>query len=124
MWRLGTLLLDSNGELYAAGSATRSAERGRPSYQSNSREERREIAAAALKSGYPVGTPVNYGAIPLPLTEEALAHTAEDLPLALSEGEVRVRWRAGAPIQGAPTLQNYLSERAALLLDATDDNPA
>lgn len=116
VWRLGTLLLDGDGALYAAGSATRSAERGRPSYQSNSREERREIAAAALKAGYRVGTPVNYGAIPIPLTEEFLRETAEDLPLALSEGEVRVRWRTGASVQGAQTLQSYLEERVALLV--------
>ncbi|QIK62954.1 hypothetical protein G7068_06900 [Leucobacter viscericola] len=117
VWRLGTLLLTSSGDLYAAGSATRSAERGRPGYQSNSREERREIAAAALKAGYPIGTPVNYDAIPLPLNQETLTHTAEDLPLALSEGEVRVRWRAGAPIQGAQTLQSYLAERVTLLVE-------
>ncbi|WP_244302996.1 hypothetical protein [Leucobacter coleopterorum] len=98
VWRLGTLLLDRNGHIYAAGPSTRAAERGRPGYQSNSREERREIAAAALKAGYKAGTPVNYAAIPIPLTEETLQ--AKDLPLALSEGEVRVRWRAGAPIQG------------------------
>jgi hypothetical protein len=120
VWRLGVLLLNADGELYAAGPATRSAERGRPGYQSSSREERREIAAAALKARYPVGTPVNYGALPLPLTEETFTHTAEDLPLALSEGEVRVRWRAGASLQGAPTLQGYLSDRVALLVNGAD----
>ena len=45
-WRLGSLLLDGEGSLYAAGRATRAAERGRPGYQSTSREQRREIAAA------------------------------------------------------------------------------
>lgn len=118
VWRLGSLLLDTEARLYTAGHATRSAERGRPGYQSVSKEERREIAAAALRGGYPIGTAVNYDAIPVPFpfTPEGFA-LGNDGPVGLSEGELRVRWRAGAPLEGAPSLANYLAERVGLLTD-------
>lgn len=116
VWRLGALLLDSDGRLYAAGRATRSAERGRPGYQSNSREERREIAAAALRGGFPLGTAVNFDAIQLQLTEAARARDP-DAPIGFSDGEIRVRWRPGAPLDGAPTLAAFLSDRVGLLID-------
>lgn len=122
-WRIGTLLLSTDARLYAAGRATRAAERGRPGYQSVSREERREIAAAALRGGIPAGDPVNFDAVPLPLRAEdapdgaplqtVLADPA--LPIGFSDGEIRVRWRAGAPLAGAPALADFLAERAALL---------
>lgn len=113
VWRLGALLLGTDGELYAVGRATRAAERGRVGYQSVSREERRDIAAAALRGGYPAGTPVNYDAEPLPLT--ALPDGPES-PVGVHDGELRVRWRAGASLAGAPTLAQYLAERAELLI--------
>lgn len=118
VWRLGSLLLDTEARLYTSGHATRSAERGRPGYQSVSKEERREIAAAALRGGYPIGTPVNYDAIliPLPLTPEDLS-PGEDGPVGIRDGELRVRWRPGASLDGAPTLAAYLSERVGLLTD-------
>lgn len=119
VWRVGTLLLGTDGTLYAAGRATRAAERGRPGYQSLSREERREIAAAALRGGFASGAPVNFDATAIPLDDAAAlaALTAEDstLPLGLADGEVRVRWRAGAPLAGAQTLAAFLADRAALL---------
>lgn len=116
VWRLGSLLLDTEARLYTSGHATRSAERGRPGYQSVSKEERREIAAAALRGGYPIGTPVNYDAmlIPLPFTPEAFA-LGDDGPVGVRDGELRVRWRAGAALDGAPTLAAYLAERVGLL---------
>ncbi|WP_125100377.1 hypothetical protein [Leucobacter chromiireducens] len=123
VWRLGTLLLGTDGALYAAGRATRAAERGRPGYQSLSREERREIAAAALRGGFASGAPVNFDATEIPIEDPAalaaLAASGPDggaeLPLGLADGEVRVRWRAGAPLAGAQTLAAFLSERAELL---------
>lgn len=116
VWRIGPLLLDAGGHLYAAGQATRAAERGRPSYQSESREERREIAAAALRGGFAAGDPVNFDAVPLPLTEDLLELTSDSkLPIGLADGEVRVRWRPGASLEGAQTLAAFLHDRAALL---------
>ncbi|MBC9943766.1 hypothetical protein ICL81_04390 [Leucobacter sp. cx-328] len=124
VWRLGTLLLRADdpapGEpvLYAAGTVTRAAERGRPNNTSVSREERREIAAAALRGGYAAGTSVNYDAVALPLTEDGIAEFAADasLPVGIADGELLVRWRAGAALTGAPTLAAYLSERLEFLV--------
>ena len=132
-WRIGTILLGTDGALYALGSSTRAAERGRPGYQSISREERREIAAAALRGGYPVGTVVTYDARPLRLELGApviggqdpdpdpviasAAESDEQLPIGYSGGEIRVRWRAGAPLQGAQPLADFLRERVDLLVD-------
>lgn len=116
VWRLGSLLLDTEGGLWAAGRATRAAERGRIGYQSISREERRDIAAAALRGGYATGSPVNFDAQPLSLDEDALRALGPQSPIGLADGEVRVRWRAGAALEGAPSLEQYLSERVTLLV--------
>jgi len=134
-WRIGTILLGTDGALYALGSSTRAAERGRPGYQSISREERREIAAAALRGGYPVGTVVTYDARPLRLELGAPviggqdpvpdpdpgtgspAEADEQLPIGYSDGEVRGRWRAGAPLPGAQPPAGFLRERVDLLVD-------
>ena len=117
VWRLGSLLLDAEGRLWAAGRATRAAERGRIGYQSVSREERRDIAAAALHGGFATGTTVNYGAGQLPLDEDSTQAPGAEAPIAFANGEVRVRWRAGASLEGAPTLAQYLTERVNLLID-------
>ncbi|RGE18967.1 hypothetical protein [Leucobacter sp. wl10] len=124
VWRIGSLLLGTDGDLYALGKATRAAERGRPGYQSASREERREIAAAALRGGYPAGAPVNFDAQRIPLSSEgdgaprtgSDAAASRELPVGYADGEFRVRWRAGAPLAGAPTLAAFLRERVDLLL--------
>lgn len=116
VWRLGTLLLHTDGTLSQLGKATRSLERGRIGYQSLSREERRDIAAAALQGGYPEGTAVNYDAAPLELTDAAFAALDTGSLVGIADGEVRVRWRRGAALSGAPTLQQYLTERAELLI--------
>ena len=133
VWRLGTLLLSPHGDLYAAGQHTRAAQRGRPGYQSVSREERREIAAAALRGGFADGSPVNFAATPLVHAQTSDPHDAatgdttaaiigeaifsENSPLGLVNGEVRVRWNATAPIASGPTLETYLAERASLLIN-------
>jgi hypothetical protein len=117
VWRLGTLLLSADGDLWAAGKVTRSAERGRVGYQSVSREERKDLAAAAFRGGYPIGAPVNFDATPL-LRDGAFDPGASDgSPIGLEAGEVRVRWRVGAPLVGAPTLASYLAQRAELLIN-------
>lgn len=116
VWRLGVLLLDTSGELWAAGKATRAAERGRVGYQSVSREQRRDIAAAALRGGFAVGSSVNFDAKPLLRGGAPLGEASEDSPLGWADGAVRVRWRAGAALEGAATLEQYLHERAELLI--------
>ena len=130
VWRLGVLLLNAEAGLslqgaggtsagdsllYVAGKATRSAKRLHPGNQSISREERRDIAAAALKGGYPEGRPVNYDVQPIELDDDALRSLDASHPLGVVGDEVRVRWRAGASLDGAPTLAAYLAERVDLL---------
>ena len=119
VWRLGTILLGAGEEptLFAAGRTTRAAVRPHPGNQSISREERRDIAAAALAGGYPEGTSVHFDAVPVPLDAEALGALGPEHPLGVAGGELRVRWRAGAPLDGAPTLASYLAERVELLAD-------
>lgn len=122
VWRLGVLLLDADGRLYAAGRATRAAERGRVGYQSVSREERRELAAAALRGGYPEGAPVNFDVTPIALDGVDAGSAVPlgddpELPVGYADGMLRVRWRAGAPLEGAPPLEQYLRERVDLLVD-------
>ncbi|MBN9612578.1 MAG: hypothetical protein J0H64_03795 [Actinobacteria bacterium] len=117
VWRLGVLLLGTDARLYSAGQATRAAERGRPGYQSLSREDRRDLAAAALRGGYAIGTPVNFDAVPLPDDDAALLALDERSPVGVHDGELRVRWRAAAPLEGAPTIEQYLAERISLLVD-------
>lgn len=119
-WRLGVLLLAADDEspaLYAAGRTTRSAERGRPNHQSTSREERREIAAAALRSGYPIGTTVHFDARRIPLDPAGIVGLPDGSPVGVFGDELRVRWRTGAPLDPALTLEMYLVERAGFLLD-------
>lgn len=137
VWRLGVLLLVSPEDHVSppprsrrrqdpapslplwlvAGPSTRSAERGRPNFQSASREERREIAAAALRGGYPVGTAVHFDAEPLPMDEAGLSALGADSPVGLYLGEARVRWRAGVPLASAQEFGRYVSERVGLLVD-------
>lgn len=131
VWRLGTLLLAAQPDplaaphVFAAGRATRAAARLHPGNQSISREERRDIAATALRSGYSAGTPVNYDANPISLAslgDPGVVSEADPiLPLGVADGPgglaVRVRWRAGAPLENAQTLTAYLDERVGLLVD-------
>lgn len=120
VWRIGPLLLTESGELYGLGQATRAAERGRPGYQSVSREERREIAAAALRGGYAVGESVNFDAEPIPLAAASVETRAALFgagPVGYASGEVRVRWKADAPISGAPALGKFFADRADLLIN-------
>lgn len=119
VWRLGVLLLADDSTLFAAHHATRAAVRLHPSNQSVSREERRDIAAAALKGGYPEGTAVNFDATEIVISEHALRVLGSEAPVGVVDTatgpELRVRWRAGASLDGAPTLAAYLNERVDLL---------
>lgn len=110
VWRLGVLLLDREGRLYAAGAATRAVEPPHPNYQSVSGEERRELRRLALRSGFEPGESVNFDAEELALDEGSLR--AGSGPLLLDGGRLLVRW---APGQGHVPLKPYLEERSRLL---------
>lgn len=118
VWRLGSLLVGADGAdpaLFVAGRATRAAVRPHPGNQSVSLEERRDLAAAALHGGFPEGASVHFDAVEVPLTEAGITGLAPELPLGIVAGELRVRWRAGAALDGAQTLAAYLDERVELL---------
>lgn len=116
-WRLGVLLVDRDGTLYAAGSSTRAIEPGRANHQSISGEERRMHRAAAHRS-YPEGTVVNFGArvIDLSSAEPEAPLLTPKSPLLLVGGRVLVRWSPTADASNAPEFETYLRERVELLL--------
>lgn len=122
VWPLGVLLLDIGAGLWVAGKTTRAAERPRPSFQAVSVEERRDLAAAALRGGFAAGTTVHFDAVPLVLDDPTGPHPAhapstDTSAVGWYDGAYRVRWRAGATLDGAPTLIDYLGERVSLLLN-------
>ena len=116
IWRLGALLLDAEGRLYATGRVVRAERPARKSVPANAVGEQRAYRAAAVKGGIAEGETVVFDAPPLPLDVESLR--AGVGPLALAEvdrrPEVVVRWdpaRADAVIP----LGAYLADRVDLL---------
>jgi hypothetical protein len=60
-WRLGALLIDRSGELYATGKLTRAiVPKDFNSDKSVAGEERRDIQRAAARGSFPTGEGVNY----------------------------------------------------------------
>lgn len=115
VWRLGVFLLDGEGRLYETGSTTRALEPGRPAYQSQSAEQRREYRAAASRGRFPHGETVNFDARPVALDADELRSPAGRLFL---DGErPRVRWNATAGDAEAVDLAGYLADRVELLAD-------
>jgi hypothetical protein len=116
VWRLGVLLLDADGRLYATGRVVRAERPARRSVIAESVAEHRAYRAAAVKGGIPEGTTVVFDARPLLLEADALA--AGQDPLVLADGPdgviVGVRWNPAFADATAP-LEAYLAERAELL---------
>jgi hypothetical protein len=114
VWRLGVVLLTPDGELLATGGITRAVEPGHPGHVALSVEDRREHRAAAFRGPFARGETVNYDAVPIPLTAEALRTGAG--PLLLRDGRVLVRWSASLGDDAAVPFAPYLTERVDLLL--------
>ena len=110
VWRLGVLLLDAEGGLFATGAVTRARDPRHPTFTSVSGEERRELREAARKAGFEAGQTVDYDAVPLPL-DDTLGTVG---PLVLRDGGLFVRWNAGSPDALMP-FAAYLTERVELL---------
>ncbi|MGO1435306.1 MAG: hypothetical protein ACTJFR_03385 [Canibacter sp.] len=120
VWRIGRLLLSTRAALFCHGRTTRAAKRERLGLQSQSQEERRDIAGYAFASGFPAGTEVNFHATPLPLSRRLLATEewrAGDWPLAVVGDELRVRWRTGADAASSPEFGAYLRDRVGLMIE-------
>jgi hypothetical protein len=114
VWRLGVLLLDADGRLYATGSTTRALEPGRRAYQSQSAELRREYRGAAFRGPFERGETVNFDAAPIELQDDGLRESQG--PLVLRGEEAMVRWDQSSP-DALALLDEYLADRVRLLVD-------
>jgi len=112
-WRLGVLLIERTGGLFAVGSVTRAVAPLHANNQSESQEARREIRRAAFDGPFREGEIVNHGWRRLRIDADGLADGPE--PLALRGGEVLVHWAPGLGEQGLMPLERYLRERIDLL---------
>ncbi|MRX43058.1 hypothetical protein [Agromyces kandeliae] len=117
VWRLGVLLLDADGRLYATGRVVRAERAVRRSIPAESVAEQRAYRAAAVKGGIPEGETVVFDAEPLSIEPDALV--VGDGPLRLiprDEGPVvGVRWNPAFADAALP-LDAYLAERVDLLV--------
>jgi len=113
VWRLGSLLLDGEGRLYAVGRVVRAEAPARRSVTANAVAEQRAYRAAAVKGGIPSGATVNFDTAPIRL-DGASDGPPADGPVALRDGRVMVRWNPSDPGAWTP-LAGYLAERAELL---------
>lgn len=116
VWRLGVLLLDADGRLYATGRVVRAERPARKSVIAESVAEHRAFRAAAVKGGIPEGATVVFDAVPVAVEAEAL-ETGRG-PLVLADGPegavVGVRWNPSSAEAVMP-LEAYLAERVDLL---------
>ena len=118
VWRLGVLLLDADGGVYATGRVVRAERAARRSITAEAVAEQRALRAAAVKGGIPEGETVDFAANRINF--DALARDAASGPLVLgSDGEggleVFVRWSPTQPDALTP-LDRYLADRVDLLV--------
>ncbi|HLP22499.1 MAG TPA: glutaminase [Microbacteriaceae bacterium] len=106
-WRLGAILLDTEGQLYAAGTVIRAERERQHGYPSRLAEQRAELKAAAQRGGIDQGRTVN-------LDVRRLDTDHPSPPLRDRDGILEVEW---APNAWVP-LEPYLRERIALMPNA------
>jgi hypothetical protein len=116
VWRIGALLLDRSGNVWATGSITRVTEPGRAQFVAHSAEVRRAYRAAAQRGHFDPGDTVNHGATPIPLDDTLIARpdSATTGPLVVRDGEPFVRWAPTA--EATIPLEEYLADRVDLLV--------
>jgi hypothetical protein len=117
VWRLGVLLLDADGRIFATGRVVRAERPARRSIPANAVAEQRAYRAAAVKGGIHEGDTVNFDARPVDLDE--LARDGSSGPLVLDGGAVLVRWSPSQPDALIP-LERYLADRVELLVHSPD----
>lgn len=108
-WRMGSLLLQRDGAVWATGISTRVAEPGRPQHHTASVEIRRAYRAAAIVGGFPMGETVNHGIASIAIDESLIGAAG---PLFVADGQAWARWGRDAPVP----LERYLDDLADLLL--------
>jgi len=109
-WRLGVVLLDRAGALYATGEITRAIEpQVAVTNRSAAAEVKREYRRAAVRGSFPTGETINHEFEPLDLSPNALSAGSGLLSLA-DDGAVLVRLASGSRIP----LERYLADRVAL----------
>lgn len=107
-WRLGVLLLGTDGSVAGIGKVTRAVEPGHANNQALSAEERRDVRRAAHDAAFPDGEVVNYDVVPL--DRELLGE-----PLVERDGAVFVRWRPGRGDDALMPIAAYIDDRLSLL---------
>ncbi|MCJ0702232.1 hypothetical protein FRIG_14015 [Frigoribacterium faeni] len=110
-WRLGVLLLETDGRVHETGRITRALEPTRSQNLSPSVERRKAERRAAARGHFAEGEVVDYAYLPVDLSTEALV--AGDQRLLVSDGRALVRWGAGpGEVRDAAA---YLADRGDLL---------
>jgi hypothetical protein len=112
-WRLGVLLLDREGRLFATGSLTRAVVPGRVTNQSPAQELRKADRLAAARGKFEPGEVVNYRYTPIDVSAESLREGAGVLRIV--DGTPLVRWDRAGGTPGLTALDAYLGERFDLL---------
>jgi len=113
-WRLGVLLLDRDGGLFATGEVTRAIVPGiAVTNRSAAAERRRDFRRAAARGSFREGEVINHGYVPIALDEENLL--AGSGPIEVLDGQLVVRLEAGTLGHGTVPLDRYLRDRAELL---------
>ncbi|MEF3404663.1 hypothetical protein [Agromyces sp. CCNWLW203] len=112
VWRLGVLLVDTDGRLFATGRVVRAERPVRRSTPATAIAEQRAFAAAAVKGGFAEGETVNFGAAPVDPAE--IERSGASGPIVMVGDALFVRWNPAQPDALTP-LDRYLADRVELL---------
>jgi hypothetical protein len=110
-WRLGVLLLETDGRVHETGRITRALEPTRSQNLSASVEKRKAERRAAARGRFAEGEVVDYAYLPIDLSTEALI--AGEQRLLVVDGRALVRW--GTTASEVRDAAAYLADRGELL---------
>jgi len=111
-WRLGVVLLSTDGRLFTAAESTRAVEPKWFNHRSSEVEHRRLAQQAAHRGPFAEGEVVNFEVEEIALDEESLRDGSG--PLSIVDGVAMLRW-AGHDL-GVTPLVAYLDDRVSLLI--------